>query len=90
MPDHIHAAIRVRERGVHLSRVIAAIKSAIFQELRSVVVDFEWQRGFHDRVVRENDDSTQIVQYVLQNPIRKGIVQPDVPYPFAGVVDPWF
>jgi putative transposase len=90
MPDHIHVALRVRERGIDLSRVIAAIKSAIFQELRKILVDFEWQRGFHDRVVRENDDSSQIVQYVLQNPIRKGIVGSDGQYPFAGVVDLWF
>jgi putative transposase len=90
MPDHVHLAIRLADKGMHISRVVGVLKSAILYDVRQWVIGFRWQRGFHDRLVRKGDVSTDIIRYVLQNPMRAGLVRADEQYPYAGIVDPWF
>jgi len=90
MPDHVHLAIRIADRRVHVARVVAILKSAILCDIRRWVVGFQWQRGFHDYMVRECDDSTEIVRYVLRNPVRAGLAAEESQYPYAGTVDAWF
>ncbi len=34
--------------------------------------DFAWQRGYHDRIIRDNDALEQIRCYIRTNPSRKG------------------
>src|SRR5450631_1407711 len=34
MPDHVHVAMRVRDHNVHLSRIVAMIRSGILFEVR--------------------------------------------------------
>ena len=89
MPDHVHVAMRVRHRRVHLSRIVGMLRSAILCDGRKVVKGFYWQRGYHERVVRDGDDSQEIVRYVLDNPRRAQIVSAMETYPYAGVVDSW-
>jgi putative transposase len=89
MPDHIHIAMRVRDKKVHLSRIVAMIRSGILCEARRHDSSFCWQRGFDDRIVRVDDDSTEIVRYVLANPRRAGLTRGEETYPFCGVVDIW-
>ena len=89
MPDHIHLVLRLSERGAHLSRVVAMIRSAIRCECRRLYRDFRWQRGYHDRIIRKSDDCQAMVAYVLANPSRLRLVHPDEQYPFSGIIDSW-
>ena len=89
MHDHVHLVIRPQRAGTHLSRIIAMLKSAAMVEIRRYSSRFRWQRGYHERVVREGDDLEAMINYVLQNPARAGLIRPDQLYPFAGVFDSW-
>src|SRR5690348_973721 len=89
MPDHVHVVMRPQRAGTHLSTIVAMIKSASLVEIRRYSTGFRWQRGYHERIVREADDIEGMVDYVLQNPARAGLVRPDQLYPFAGVIDSW-
>jgi REP element-mobilizing transposase RayT len=40
-----------------------------------------WQRGFHDRAFRRDEDVQQIARYVVANPLRKGLVSKLSDYP---------
>jgi len=90
MPDHVHLALRIGSKRNHISRIVAMLKAAIFQRLKPLELDFAWQRGFHDRLIRDGEDSAEVVRYVLANPRRANLVRGDEPYEFAGVVDLWF
>jgi hypothetical protein len=46
------------------------------------------QRSFYDHVVRKEDSLAQIVNYILNNPARKGLVEKAEAYPYSGVPDP--
>jgi len=43
-----------------------------------------WQEGFHDRVLRAEDDTAAVVRYVLENPVRAGLVAAVTDYPWIG------
>jgi len=55
-----------------ISRIIGAFKTTssklIHQHQNNFY--FDWQRSFHDRVIRENDDLESIRYYIRQNPAR--------------------
>jgi putative transposase len=87
MPDHIHIVLRTCTGKRHLSRIVAVIRSAILCEARRMSGSFRWQRGYHERIVRDGDDSADLVTYVLRNPYRAGIAAEDQPHRFAGVID---
>ena len=44
-----------------------------------------WQSGYYDRIVRQDDDLQKYVDYILQNPVRAGLVKRASDYPFASV-----
>ena len=43
-----------------------------------------WQTSYHDRFLRKDDDVQVAVEYILNNPVRRGIVAEWRQYPFCG------
>lgn len=40
-----------------------------------------WQKGFHDRAIRKEEDLQAIARYVVANPLRAGLVDKIGDYP---------
>ncbi|MBE3561898.1 MAG: transposase [Ktedonobacteraceae bacterium] len=80
MPDHVHFILRIEgnvEKPVPLGRVIGAYKSITTVEwLRHIktrgleVVGILWQRGYHDRILPDNDALEAARLYVRNNPLK--------------------
>jgi len=43
-----------------------------------------WQKGFFDHFLRREEQLERVVAYVLENPVRRGLVETWQDYPFAG------
>ena len=43
-----------------------------------------WQTGYFERVLRETDDTRAVVAYILDNPVRRGLVTDPRDYPLSG------
>jgi putative transposase len=84
MPDHAHVVLRGRSATVDLSRLIAAWRqdTGFSWSLRSG--RRLWQRGCWDRTLRADDDLLPIARYVLENPVRAGLVADPRDYPWSG------
>ncbi len=83
MPDHFHWLMRLGNR-LDLSATVQAVKSRTTSRIRnqagkSVKV---WQKGFHDRQLRKEDDLVDMARYVVANPVRAGLVRSVREYPF--------
>jgi putative transposase len=89
MPDHIHLVIRLRKVGVHLSKVVGTLRSAISIWVRKHIAGFEWQRGYHERIIHGEDECRETIDYVLANPARAGLVAAEQQYEHSGIVDRW-
>ena len=45
-----------------------------------------WQKGFHDRAIRKEEDMQEIARYVVANPLRAGLVEKIGDYPLWDVI----
>lgn len=82
MPDHLHWLFQlVGTRD--LSTCVNLVKSLSAREIRAASeIDAEvWQRGFHDRAIRREDDLIGVARYIVANPLRAGIVDSIGDYP---------
>ena len=48
-----------------------------------------WQREFYDHAIRNREDLEAQCNYVLDNPVRKGLVAEWRLYPWVGIMDEW-
>jgi len=88
MPDHVHLIVQIGD--VSLVDIVRDLKS------RSTRLWWKhggsgtiWQRAFHDRGLRTTRDIEVTVAYVLDNPVRAGLVETWGTYPhlFGIMVD---
>lgn len=97
MPDHIHLLISLEEnyikkRGAFGERTLQNWVSAFKRYTSRVLgkmydVKPLWQQNFYDHVIRRDESLIEICQYILNNPVRKGMVSIWEEYPYSKVLD---
>ncbi len=81
MPDHVHGLLDLLpdtddgRSSVALGQIISVFKSVSTRQARDLDEHAGrsgslWQRGYHDRVVRTDDEMRQIEWYIAENPAR--------------------
>ena len=88
MPDHVHLVGELRERT--LASLMRVFKGYTANQISAAGVRTPvWQAGFHDHGLRRDEDYRTRVRYVLQNPVRAGLVEKLEDYPFLVLPDWW-
>ena len=76
MPDHLHLLLALGETET-LPQTIARVKARIWHQLRrtsSTSLQL-WQSSFHDHALRREEDLLLAGRYLLDNPVRAGLVE---------------
>jgi REP element-mobilizing transposase RayT len=71
MPNHVHAVIAIRDGGGRdLGAIVRVFKSWSSRRVNAVRGDIGalWQRGYHEHVIRNDDDLDRIRHYIRENP----------------------
>ena len=84
MPDHLHLVLEGTSEGADLREVMRIWKQVTSHAWKNRGRGRLWQPGFHDRVLRECDDARGVVGYVVNNPVRAGLVTRMADYPWTG------
>jgi putative transposase len=68
MPNHVQAIVWLERAGQvpPLHRVVGAFKAGVSRVARRAV----WQRSFHDRVIRSDEELEAFRRYIAENPLR--------------------
>lgn len=82
MPDHIHLLASPNDEHTSIDRWISFWKSMLRKKIG--VTAGRWQRDFWDRRLRSNQKYNEVWQYILNNPVRKGLVRNAFDWPFKG------
>ena len=87
MPDHLHWLVQLCD-GSDLSACVQRSKSISARELNRYLglAGKFWQKGFHDRALRRQEDIVDIARYVVANPLRGGLVRSVREYPLWDAV----
>ena len=84
MPDHIHVIVSPGETTLPLSKFLNIFKgrsTRVFKDkgnLRKI-----WQRSAFDHVIRTEENLKAVIEYIMNNPVRKGIVEKADEYPYS-------
>ena len=84
MPDHVHLLVSVPATRP-LSKLVGEWKSRCYQIRRKHgnLKSF-WQRSYFDHGIRASEDLRTVAEYILQNPVRAGLVSDHHDYPLCG------
>lgn len=89
MPDHIHFLARPEIAGISVLAFTDRFKGRSTNQ--SWTVDWQgklWQRRSWDHIVRAEESLLAIAQYILNNPVRKGLVNRAEDWPWSGHMNP--
>ena len=85
MPDHVHLIAEGKEEASDLRKFIARARQySVYRYSQANGGKKLWQRDGYERVLRDNESTQTAVRYVLENPVRKGMVEHPREYAFIG------
>ncbi len=84
MPDHAHLLVQGLADDSDLRRFMKVFKQRATFHSRDLRDDDLWQEGYHDHVLRAEDTTEKVTRYILDNPVRAGLVEKAEDYPYSG------
>jgi putative transposase len=89
MPDHPHYLISPAEDGVSVLAFTRQFKGkATNESWKAGWRGKLWQPRCYDHIVRHDESLVQIAQYILDNPVRKNLVEQCDDWPWSGHMNP--
>jgi len=84
MPDHLHMLVEGTSDTSDLLSFVKIAKQCSGRMHVTVHGTLLWQEGYHERVLRPSEDVRSVARYVIDNPVRAGLVKTPLAYPFLG------
>lgn len=84
MPDHLHLLIEGKSESSNCLRFIARAKQFSGYQFKRQFGERLWQRYSYEHTLREDESTLMVARYILDNPIRAGLVERSEHYPFLG------
>lgn len=75
MPDHLHILVQASDNPRDLRGFVRGFKSYCSVATPVATNIKLWQRGFYEHILRKEDNVADVSEYILNNPVRKGLVQ---------------
>ena len=87
MPDHLHLLIEGKSDASDARDFIKRVKQYSGFYYAQAYGTKPWQRYGYDNVLRDDEKTLVVARYILQNPLRAGLVKRIEDYPFAGSLE---
>lgn len=84
MPDHVHWLVEGSDDSANLRQFVRAAKQSTVYHFTQHSGQRLWQENYFDRTLRREDTVADVVRYLLNNPIRAGLVETLGDYPYWG------
>jgi putative transposase len=84
MPDHLHLLIQGEREDSDGKRFIKAAKQYSGFYYKKAFNESLWQRYGYEHTLRSDDQTLGVVRYIIENPVRAGLVKHVEDYPFVG------
>jgi putative transposase len=78
MPDHAHALISFPRSGKSIKSILSQWKEWTAKQVR-----IDWERDFFEHRLRREESLQQKADYILNNPVRAGLVQNTEDWPYV-------
>jgi len=82
MPDHLHLLIEGEEEDSDFRKFMSVFKQRTNFLFKKTKDEALFQENYYEHVLRKEEDTIQVVRYILNNPVRKELVAEFRDYPF--------
>jgi len=93
MPDHCHIILQGKDEQANVLNTLDRFKQKTGYWLSKNHPEVHWQKDYYDHILRKEDDVMKHILYILENPVRKCIVEDRKEYQFKGstvyLLDEW-
>jgi REP element-mobilizing transposase RayT len=89
MPNHCHMIVESRDETLDVLKTIDKFKQYSGFWFYNNKIKMKWKKSYYDHILRDEKDVENQVYYILNNPVRKGIVETwkEYPYKFSMIYD---
>jgi putative transposase len=87
MPDHMHCILQGVDESSDLWQAAVKFKQLSGYWFPRHRPGVRWQKDFYDYVHRKEDDLNKHILYLVNNPVRSGLVEGWKDYPYKGSLD---
>ena len=84
MPEHVHLVVSATAEAADLRKFMSKWKQLAGYAHKRRTGEFLWQPSYYDHVLRDDEETTRAVRYVLENPVRRGLVKNFEDFPLSG------
>jgi putative transposase len=84
MPDHVHLLAEGTLDECDLKRFAALAKQWSCYGYKARERVKLWQPSYYDHVLRDEESSLPFIRYIVENPVRSGLVRRPEDYPYLG------
>jgi putative transposase len=84
MPDHAHLLVEGKHSNADMKHFIALFKQKSGYWFKSTYGVKLWAPNYHEHVLRNDEATMAVARYIIQNPVRKGMVDDCSKYPYSG------
>ena len=86
MPDHLHVLLSAADSGTALGRWLLAFKNYTSRKFANAGGTAPlWQRSAYDHVCRDDETPETVLAYIVNNPVRAGLVDCGRDWPWTRV-----
>ena len=82
MPDHLHVLIS-SSSGTDVPGFMKELKQRTAFRLHKEEGIRLWQKGYYDHVLRREEETKAVAEYILHNPVRAGLCKQWEEYPYS-------
>jgi putative transposase len=87
MPDHLHLLVEGQTADADFRAFMRFLRRRTAIEYRRLKLLELWQDGYYERVLRREEGTPAVISYILDNPVRAGLVENATDYPFGWTID---
>lgn len=87
MPDHLHLVLEGNSEKADLWKTVVLFKQKTGFWLSKNKEGIQWQKDFYDHIHRKDEDLKKHIIYILENSVRRGLINNWEDYPFKGSLD---
>jgi putative transposase len=84
MPDHAHLLVEGKHDNADMKHFVALFKQKSGYWFKRTYGVKLWAPNYHEHVLRNDEATMAVARYIIQNPVRKGMVDDCSNYPYSG------
>ena len=84
MPDHLHLLIEGKNSSADMKTFVRSFKQKTAYWFKSTYGAQLWGVNYYEHVLRNDEATRAVARYIIQNPLRKGLVEDCSNYPYSG------